>query len=171
MHGEGRFQSWPKELREAILVKCAPSRDLYNGIPCLIWMGNIGVHDRPLMGKGGHNKFNTPYVYRVTYQQEYGCLDDGITIDHLCGNTRCIEPQHLRPQTVEENSAGGAARQRPKQERQAALVHFQPYGHIKRTICSQNAAGATPDPSLVTCSNCRPAALRFKEALEQGLID
>jgi hypothetical protein len=36
---------------------------------------------------------------------EHGQLDKDITIDHLCGNTRCIEPLHLRPQTVAENSA------------------------------------------------------------------
>ena len=170
MHGEGRFLNWPKELREAILVKCAPSRALYNGIPCLVWIGNIGVHGRPLMSKDD-SEFKTPYVYRVTYQLEYGRLDDGFTIDHLCGNPRCIGPCHLQPLTAAENSAGGTARHRPRQRRQAALVHFQPHSHIRRTICSRNAAGATTDPSLVTCSNCQPAALRFREARAQGLID
>ena len=171
MHGEGRFQSWPVEVRETILVKCASSRDTdYKGIPCLIWMGSLGPHGRPQMGKK-RTEFGTPLVYRVTYQLEYGQLDDGITIDHLCGETRCIEPLHLRPQTVAENSAGGTARHRPREKRQAPLVHFQPYDHIERTVCSQNAAGVTSDPSQVTCSNCLPAARQFREARKQGLID
>ena len=170
MHGEGRFQSWPVEVRESILVKCAPSRATYAGIPCLIWMGSLGTHKRPQMAKN-LTKFDTQYVYRVTYQLEHGQLDKDITIDHLCGNTRCIEPLHLRPQTVAENSAGGTARQRPRPKRQAQLVHFQPYDHIERTICAHDATGATSDPSLVTCSNCLPAAHRFQEAREQELID
>lgn len=170
MHGEGRFQSWPVNIREAILVKCAPSRDPYMGIPCLLWMGNRGKNDRPLMDKN-LTEFGGQLVYRATYQLEYGLLDDGLTIDHLCGKTLCIEPCHLRPQTVAENSAGGTERHRPHQKRQAPVMHFQPYDHIERTICSQNAAGVTSDPSLVTCSNCLPAAKRFREAREQGLID
>ena len=170
MHGKGRFQSWPVEVRKTILVKCAPSRATYERIPCLIWMGSLGAQGRPQMDKNS-TEFGTQLVYRVAYQLEYGQLDDGITIDHLCGNTRCIEPRHLRPQTVAENSAGGTARHRPREERQAPLVHFQPYDHIERTVCSQSAAGVTSDPAQVTCSKCLPAARRFREAREQGLID
>ena len=170
MHGEGRFQSWPAKVRETILVKCAPSRTLHEGRPCLIWMGDLSASGRPLMSKN-LTEFHTQYVYRVTYQLEFGPLDDGITIDHLCGKPRCIEPLHLRRQTVEENSAGGTARHKPRPKRQAPLVHFQPYDHIERTVCSQNAADVTSDPSQVTCSNCLPAACRFLEARNQGLID
>ena len=162
--------SWPAEIREAILVKCAPSRVSFNGIPCLIWMGSLGSHGRPQMGNK-RTEFGTPLVYRITYQLEYGRLDDGITIDHLCGETRCIEPLHLRPQTVSENSAGGTARHRPRPKRQATVVHFQPYGHIERTVCSQNAADITPEPARVTCSNCLPAAKQFRKAREEELID
>ena len=151
-------------------MKCAPSRDTYEGNPCLIWMGSLGVHGRPQMDKK-RTEFGSQYVYRVTYQLEYGQLVDGITIDHLCGNTRCVEPLHLRSQTVAENSAGGTARHRPRPKRQASLVHFQPYDHIERTVCSQKAAGATSDPSQVTCSNCLPAAGQFREGRNQGLID
>ena len=170
MHGEGRFHGWPVEVREAILVKCAPSRAPYEGVPCLIWMGSLGAHGRPQMDKK-RTEFATPYVYRVTYQLEYGQLDDGITIDHLCGNTRCIEPYHLRPLRVPENSAGGTARHRPRQRRQAPLVHFQPYDHIERTVCSQNSADVTSKPSEVTCGNCSPTSRQFQEARKQGLID
>ena len=170
MHGEGRFKSWPVKVRESILVKCAPSRATYKGIPCLIWMGSLGPHGRPQMDNKS-TEFGTQLVYRVTYQLEHDRLDKDITIDHLCGNTRCIEPLHLRPQTVAENSAGGTARHLPRPKREAPLVHFQPYDHIERTICSHNAAGAISDPSLVTCSSCLPAARRFQEAREQELID
>ena len=55
MHGEGRFQSRPVEVRETILVKCAPSRDTYEGNPCLTWMGSLGVHGRPQMDKNELN--------------------------------------------------------------------------------------------------------------------
>ena len=170
MHGEGRFQRWSADVRESILVKCAPSRTAYEGYPCLIWMGSLGVHGRPQMGKDP-SYFGTQLVYRVTYQLENGELDEDMTIDHLCSNPRCIEPRHLRPQTVAENSAGGTARHRPRQERQNPLVHFQPYDHIERTICSQKAAGVTSDPSQVTCSNCRPAAVNFQEVRNAGIID
>ena len=33
MHGEGRFQNWSVEVRETILVKCAPSRITYEETP------------------------------------------------------------------------------------------------------------------------------------------
>jgi len=51
-------------------------------------------------------------AHRYMYEATVGPVPDGMVLDHLCGNTRCIFPRHLEVVTVNENSRRAAARPR-----------------------------------------------------------
>ena len=43
-------------------------------------------------------------VHRWSYETFVGPIPDGMQVDHLCGITRCVRPEHLEPVTPRENS-------------------------------------------------------------------
>jgi hypothetical protein len=57
-------------------------------------------------------------VHRLAYSLLRGPIPDGLTIDHLCRNPSCFNPQHLEPVTVQENIRRGTQGQK-----QAAKSH------------------------------------------------
>ena len=42
-------------------------------------------------------------VHRITYEELVRPLVPGETIDHLCRNPRCVNPEHLEPVPLREN--------------------------------------------------------------------
>lgn len=59
---------------------------------------------------------NPPIMaHRLLYEIHVGMIPEGLEIDHLCRNRRCVNPAHLEPVTREENIRRGVeARQREK---------------------------------------------------------
>ena len=61
-------------------------------------------------GRGyGFFSINGRYVqaHRYAYELYVGPIPDGLTIDHLCRNTICVNPSHLEPVTQGENTRRG----------------------------------------------------------------
>jgi len=60
------------------------------------------------MGKNGYGQFgrNEP-AHRAVYRTMVGPIPDGLHIDHLCRNRRCVNPSHLEPVTQKVNSERG----------------------------------------------------------------
>jgi len=76
--------------------------------PCWEWTAAIGK-------TGGYGKYSyrldgkVKYVYahRYAYHVLVGPVPDGLELDHLCRNRKCVNPDHLDPVTRRENVRRG----------------------------------------------------------------
>ena len=50
------------------------------------------------LGKSGR------LAHRLMYEELVGPIPFGLTLDHLCGNKSCVNPEHMEPVTSSENS-------------------------------------------------------------------
>lgn len=64
---------------------------------CWPWLGHI---DRKGYGRAGKRG----PAYRAVYELLVGPIPPGMTLDHLCYVTRCVNPGHLEVVTQSENS-------------------------------------------------------------------
>ena len=79
---------------------------------CWVWTGYLRPDG---YGKAHAGKIDGKYklirTHRAMYELYVGQIPLDLTIDHLCRNTACGNPKHLRILTVSENSKdGGNAR-------------------------------------------------------------
>ena len=77
---------------ERVLARCEAEGD------CLVWQGCLSkgygilqVDNRPLR------------VHRIAYVEAHGPIPEGMAVDHICHETRCVNPQHLRAVTTKQN--------------------------------------------------------------------
>lgn len=52
----------------------------------------------------GHSPGTGGAAHRIVYQVLVGPIDDGLTLDHLCRNPSCVNPEHLDPCTMSVNT-------------------------------------------------------------------
>lgn len=70
---------------------------------CWEWMAaKVPMGYGQLRIPGGHL-----YAHRVAYEELVGPIPDGLSLDHLCRNTSCVNPAHLEPVTHRENCLRG----------------------------------------------------------------
>ena len=72
---------------------------------CWVWQRYVD--------KSGYGEIHVPgYIgnrraHRIIYERHKGKIPDGLDLDHLCRNRRCVNPDHLEPVTRRENLARG----------------------------------------------------------------
>jgi hypothetical protein len=60
---------------------------------CWVWTGHRNAAGYGRVAAGDSRKIL--YAHRVAWEMWYGPIPDGLTIDHLCRNTSCVNPAHL----------------------------------------------------------------------------
>ena len=69
---------------------------------CLIWQG--ALNSRGYGSVTGGRKGLTKLAHRAVYEEVVGLIPDGLTIDHLCREKRCLNAAHMEVVTRGENS-------------------------------------------------------------------
>jgi len=90
--------------------------------------GVISINKRPF------------YAHRASWLMHNGPLTPGLVIDHLCENTLCVNPEHLRETTSLENSTRS-----PKHSKYVKYAYYKThckYGHVRTEqmrgkVCSE----------------------------------
>ena len=80
-------------MKEKLLQKINKTKN------CWIWIGHI----TPL----GYGRYSAKFAHRLVYELLVGKIPKGLELDHLCRNTRCVNPKHLEPVTHKENILRG----------------------------------------------------------------
>lgn len=117
---------------------------------CWLWIG--------AKQSGGYGRFKAEggragkvvLVHRWTYEHFVGPIPDGLTIDHLCRNTSCVNPAHMEPVTREVNAWRGNTN---KDKTHCA------YGH---ELTPENVYVAPKRPTTRDCRKCRKARRRAR---------
>jgi hypothetical protein len=75
---------------------------------CWLWLGALNEGNYSVFyGKHAGEKFVSGHRY--AYAALVGPIGHGLTLDHLCRNTWCVNPAHLEPVTIAENLRRGSA--------------------------------------------------------------
>lgn len=93
---------------------------------CIEWIGGLnGVgYGQFYEGRTNLDQTGKTYAHRWSYEHFVGPIPDGMHLDHLCRNRRCVNPQHLEPVTCRENLLRGTG----ASARNAIKTHC-PAGH------------------------------------------
>jgi len=87
----------PRDVKERFLEKVKKSGTCWN------WDASIR--------RGGYGRFTingkSVVAHRFSYELLIGPIPEGMQLDHLCRNRKCVNPDHLEPVTLQENLRRG----------------------------------------------------------------
>jgi hypothetical protein len=67
---------------------------------CWVWTGRLsGINKYPQISLSGRQVM----VHRVVFEETFRLLEAGETIDHLCRNRVCVNPEHLEAVPLRDN--------------------------------------------------------------------
>ncbi len=81
------------------------AEQFYNNSPCWNWIANINNHGYGMFSYGGSKRAAHTIMYRLVV----GEIRSGLECDHLCRNTRCVNPAHIEPVSRRENVLRGVS--------------------------------------------------------------
>lgn len=76
--------------------------------PCMLWEGATQSKG---YGSVTNHKGSSVLIHRKVWEESRGPIPDGMTIDHLCRQKTCINPDHMEVVTRAENSRRALAAQ------------------------------------------------------------
>ena len=72
---------------------------------CWRWTG--AVNDTSPYGKFSLRHGKMVYSHRYAWEEIHGAIAEGLTVDHLCANTLCVNPDHMELVPLATNIARG----------------------------------------------------------------
>lgn len=90
---------------------------------CWLWTGSLCDGYGSIKNKAATSRF----AHRALWERVVGAVPEGLQLDHLCRNRRCVNPDHLEPVTLKENINRGEAAE--GRRRRAASITACPQGH------------------------------------------
>lgn len=96
-------------LRAAVERFNSYTRAMPNG--CIEWTGGLnGVgYGQFYAGRTSMDQTGKTYAHRWAYEHFVGPIPEGLFLDHLCRNRKCVNTNHLEPVTPRENVLRGIA--------------------------------------------------------------
>lgn len=88
------------ETHDPALVERHFWEKVYMTSECWLWTGSLDTNG---YGQLQGLRRKRQMAHRMAYEGIVGPIPDGLTLDHLCRNTRCVRPDHLEPVTHYEN--------------------------------------------------------------------
>lgn len=69
------------------------------------WIFRGALNSKGYGSVGIDEQGTTALAHRVSWEAHRGPIPDGMTLDHLCRNKPCLNPEHMEQVTRAENSA------------------------------------------------------------------
>lgn len=75
---------------------------------CWPWLMSIGNHGYGQIGWSENGHTRMVLAHRLAWHLVNGVIPEELTIDHLCRNRRCCNPDHMRLATLSVNAQDGS---------------------------------------------------------------
>lgn len=137
------------EIPQRVLDRVPQYTDVRGPDECWPWTLSIGSHGYGQIGWNEGAKHRKTTAHRVAFTAVHGPIPDGLTVDHICHNRRCVNPAHLRLLTRPENASLNSFKLRTH------CFEGHPYDEAN-TVLSQTGARV--------CLTCRRERYRRKKA-------
>lgn len=130
---------------------------LWNGTPSWLWQGARGPDGYGYV----HDAGGTRLVHRVAYELLVGPIPPGLTVDHRCRVTNCVNPMHMELVTLQEHG-----------RRSNAVRDYSAVEQPRQTHCKRGHAFTGENTYLrrgwQQCRTCKREANRAWFARKRG---
>ena len=100
----GKLPKTPLVIPQRVAARAA-TRFTRDEAGCYVSTYSVGSHGYAQIGWSEHGGTRTVTAHRAAWVHAHGTqIPEGMTIDHLCKNSRCVNPNHLRLLSNYENA-------------------------------------------------------------------